>query len=99
MLSGGERALTSIALLFAISQVNPPPFMVLDETDAALDEANSRKYGDMLENLAKFSQLVVITHNRETMSRAGVLYGVTMGSDAVSKLLSIAFEEAALVAK
>ena len=99
MLSGGERALTSIALLFAISQVNPPPFMVLDETDAALDEANSRKYGDMLESLAKLSQIVVITHNRETMSRAGVLYGVTMGSDAVSKLLSIQFEEAALVAK
>ena len=61
MLSGGERALTSIALLFAISQVNPPPFMVLDETDAALDEANSRKYGDMIENLAKLSQLMVIT--------------------------------------
>ncbi len=99
MLSGGERALTSIALLFAISQVNPPPFMVLDETDAALDEANSRKYGDMIENLAKLSQLIVITHNRETMSRAGVLYGVTMGSDAVSKVLSIAFEEASAVAK
>ncbi|HEY9585824.1 MAG TPA: hypothetical protein VJJ02_04525, partial [Candidatus Paceibacterota bacterium] len=99
MLSGGERALTSIALLFAISQVNPPPFMVLDETDAALDEANSRKYGDMIENLAKLSQLMVITHNRETMSRAGVLYGITMGSDAVSKVLSIAFEEAIEVAK
>ena len=99
MLSGGERALTSIALLFAISQVNPPPFMVLDETDAALDEANSRKYGDMIENLAKYSQLMVITHNRETMSRAGVLYGITMGSDAVSKVLSIAFEEAVEVAK
>ena len=71
MLSGGERALTSIALLFAISQVNPPPFMVLDETDAALDEANSRKYGDMIENLSKYSQLILITHNRETMARAG----------------------------
>ena len=99
MLSGGERALTSIALLFAISQVNPPPFMVLDETDAALDEANSRKYGDMIENLAKLSQLMVITHNRETMSRAGVLYGITMGTDAVSKVLSLAFEEAAEIAK
>jgi chromosome segregation protein len=99
MLSGGERALTSIALLFAISQVNPPPFMVLDETDAALDEANSRKYGDMIENLAKYSQLMVITHNRETMSRAGILYGVTMGSDAMSRVLSIAFEDASVVAK
>jgi len=98
MLSGGERALTSIALLFAITQVNPPPFIVLDETDAALDEANSRKYGDMLENLAKYSQLIVITHNRETMSRADILYGVTMGSDATSKTLSVKFEQAAQIA-
>jgi chromosome segregation ATPase len=99
MLSGGERALTSIALLFAISQVNPPPFIILDETDAALDEANSKKYGDMVENLSKHSQLIVITHNRETMSRAGVLYGVTMGREGYSKLLSIAFNEALTVAK
>lgn len=99
MLSGGERALTSIALLFAISQVNPPPFIILDETDAALDEANSRKYGDMIESLAKYSQLILITHNRETMSRAGTLYGVTMGADGGSKLLSIQFDEAVKVAK
>ena len=99
MLSGGERALTSIALLFAISQVNPPPFIILDETDAALDEANSKKYSDMIENLSKQSQLILITHNRETMSRAGVLYGVTMGADGASRLLSIAFEEAVKVAK
>jgi chromosome segregation protein len=99
MLSGGERALTSIALLFAVSQVNPPPFIILDETDAALDEANSRKYGDMIESLSKYSQLILITHNRETMSRAGVLYGITMSSDGASKLLSIQFEEAVKVAK
>ena len=99
MLSGGERALTSIALLFAVSQVNPPPFIILDETDAALDEANSKKYGDMIENLSKHSELILITHNRETMSRAGVLYGVTMGSDGASKLLSLAFDEAVAVAK
>ena len=99
MLSGGERALTSIALIFAVSQVNPPPFIILDETDAALDEANSRKYGDIIEELSKKSQLILITHNRETMSRAGVLYGVTMGSDGVSKLLSIQFAEAVEVAK
>lgn len=98
-LSGGERALTSIALIFAMSQVNPPPFLILDETDAALDEANSRRYGDMIENLAKKSQLIVITHNRETMSRTNVLYGVTMGSDGVSKLLSVKFDEALAVAK
>ena len=98
-LSGGERALTSIALIFAMSQVNPPPFLILDETDAALDEANSRRYGDMIESLSKRSQLIVITHNRETMSRAGILYGVTMGGDGISKLLSVKFEEAAQVAK
>lgn len=98
MLSGGERALSSIALLFAISQVNPPPFIILDETDAALDEANSRKYGDMVENLAKNSQLILITHNRETMSRAGILYGVTMSSG-VSQLLSVQFDDGAQWAK
>jgi chromosome segregation protein len=99
MLSGGERALTSIALIFAMSQVNPPLFIILDETDAALDEANSRRYGDMIEALAQKSQLILITHNRETMSRAGILYGVTMGSDGVSKLLSVKFDEAVAVAK
>lgn len=99
MLSGGERALTSIALLFAISQVNPPPFIILDETDAALDEANSKKYGDMIESLSKYSQLILITHNRETMSRAGILYGITMGMGGGSKLLSVAFEEAVTIAK
>ncbi len=98
-LSGGERSLTSIALLFAMSSVNPPPFLILDETDAALDEANSRRYGDMLELLGERSQLIVVTHNRETMSRAGILYGVTVGSEGASKLLSIKFEEAAAIAK
>ncbi len=99
MLSGGERALTSIALLFAMSSVNPPPFLILDETDAALDESNSRRYGDMVEVLAKKSQLILITHNRETMSRAGILYGITMGGDGVSKVLSVKLEEAVKVAK
>lgn len=92
MLSGGERALTSIALLFAMSSVNPPPFIILDETDAALDEANSKKYGDMIENLSKHSQLILITHNRETMSRAGILYGVTM-QQGLSQILSIMLDE------
>jgi len=99
MLSGGERALTSIALIFAMSSVNPPPFLVLDETDAALDEANSRRYGDMVEALSEKSQLLLITHNRETMSRAGILYGVTMGGDGVSKVLSVKLEDAVKVAK
>ncbi len=98
-LSGGERALVSIALLFAISQVTPPPFLVLDETDAALDEANSRRYSDIIETLAKRSQLILVTHNRETMHCAGALYGVTMNSGGVSTLLSIHFEEAVQAAK
>jgi chromosome segregation protein len=92
MLSGGERALTSIALLFAMSIVNPPPFLVLDETDAALDEANSQRYGAMLASLSEKTQLIVITHNRRTMKEAGVLYGVTMGADGISKILSVKFD-------
>lgn len=99
MLSGGERALTSIALLFAMSQVTPPPFMVLDETDAALDEANARRYGAMLTLLAEHSKLIVITHNRETMSAAEALYGVTLGRDGASKILSVKFDEATAYAK
>lgn len=94
MLSGGERALTSIALLFAITAVNPPPFLVLDETDAALDEANSQRYAAILKELSKRTQLILVTHNRETMKSAGILYGVTMGDDGVSKLLSLKLEEA-----
>lgn len=97
MLSGGERALTSIALLFAMSTVNPPPFLILDETDAALDEVNSAKYAAMLKDLGKKTQLIVVTHNRETMKAADVLYGVTIGGDGISKLLSIKFEEAEAV--
>jgi len=99
VLSGGERALTSIALIFSMTQVNPPPFLVLDETDAALDEANSKRYADMIRELASKSQLIVITHNRATMAVAGELYGVTMGADGVSKLLSVKLEEAERVAK
>ena len=99
VLSGGERALTSIALIFAMSQVHPPPFLILDETDAALDEANSRRFADMIRELSKSSQLVVITHNRATMAVAEELYGITMGQDGVSKLLSVKLEEAERVAK
>lgn len=94
MLSGGERALISIALLFSITAVNPPPFLILDETDAALDEANSQRYATILKELAKKTQLILVTHNRETMKSAGILYGVTMGDDGVSKLLSLKLEEA-----
>ena len=99
VLSGGERALTSIALIFSMTQVNPPPFLILDETDAALDEANSKRYADMVGELGQKSQLIVITHNRATMSAAGELYGVTMAQDGMSKLLSVKLEEAEKVAK
>jgi chromosome segregation protein len=98
-LSGGERALTSIALIFSMTQVNPPPFLILDETDAALDEANSKRYADMIRELGHRSQLIVITHNRATMAAAGELFGVTMGQDGVSKLLSVKLEDAERVAK
>lgn len=94
MFSGGERALVSIALLFAMSSITPPPFMVLDETDAPLDEANARKYGLMLQRLAEKSKLLVITHNRETMNHCDMLYGVTIGVDGGSRLLSIDFKQA-----
>jgi chromosome segregation protein len=94
MFSGGERALVSIALLFAMSSITPPPFMVLDETDAPLDESNARKYGVMLKRLSEKSKLLVITHNRETMNHCDMLYGVTLGVDGGSKLLSIDFKQA-----
>lgn len=99
MFSGGERALVSIALLFAMSAITPPPFMVLDETDAPLDESNARKYGAMLKRLSEHSKLLVITHNRETMNHCDMLYGVTVGVDGSSKLLSINFKEAEKLAE
>ncbi len=98
-LSGGERALASIALIFAMSQVNPPPFIILDETDAALDEANSRRYAEVVRELSSRSQIILITHNRATMAVADTLYGVTMGNDGVSKLLSVQLTDAEQFAK
>ncbi|PIP27999.1 MAG: hypothetical protein COX29_03555 [Candidatus Moranbacteria bacterium CG23_combo_of_CG06-09_8_20_14_all_35_22] len=93
MLSGGERSLTSLALLFAIISHNPPPFAILDEVEAALDEANSRRFGRILTELSNNTQFVTITHNRETMRQASLLYGVTMGEDGVSKLLSVRLDQ------
>ncbi len=93
LLSGGERALTSIALLSAIMDVNPSPFVVLDEVDAALDEANTIRFASILDELSQKSQFIVITHNRATMEKADVLYGVTMGDDGVSSLLSVHLED------
>jgi len=94
MLSGGERALTAIALICAIISVNPSPFVILDEVDAALDEANSGRLGDILEELVHKTQFIVITHNRSIMYKADIIYGVTMGADGVSQLLSLKVEEA-----
>lgn len=93
MLSGGERSLTSLALLFAIISYNPPAFSMLDEVEAALDEANSRRFSKILKTLSNKTQFVAITHNRETMRQASYLYGATMGDDGVSKLLSIKLED------
>jgi chromosome segregation ATPase len=92
LLSGGERALTSIALICAIMAINPSPFVVLDEVDAALDDANSRKFAEIVDTLTDRTQFVVVTHNRNTMNKANVLYGVTMGEDGVSQLLSVNLE-------
>jgi len=94
MLSGGERALTAIALICAIISANPSPFVVLDEVDAALDEANSERLAQILDDLSNKTQFIVITHNRASMKRANILYGVTMQSDGISKLLSVKLEEA-----
>jgi len=94
MLSGGERALTAIALICAIISTNPSPFVFLDEVDAALDEANSFRLANILEELAHKTQFIVITHNRASMQKANFLYGVTMGEDGVSNLVSVKLEEA-----
>ena len=94
MLSGGERALTAIALICAIISANPSPFVVLDEVDAALDEANSERLAKILDDLSQQTQFICITHNRALMKKANILYGVTMQSDGVSKLLSIRLEDA-----
>jgi chromosome segregation protein len=89
LLSGGERSLVSIALLFAIVAASKPPFLVLDEIDAALDENNAVRFAKVLKDLSEKTQFVLITHNRATMEAAEVLYGITMGNDGVSKLFSL----------
>jgi chromosome segregation protein len=98
LLSGGERALTAVALLFAIQRVNPSPFCLLDEVDAALDEANVVRFRDELRDLSVNTQFVIVTHNRATIEGADVLYGITMGTDAVSRIVSLKLPEEAPVA-
>jgi chromosome segregation protein len=92
-LSGGERALTAVALIFAILSVRPSPFYIFDEIDAALDEANIGRFGVVLSEFASRAQIVIITHNKATMTLADRIYGVTMGEPGVSNLLSLALEQ------
>lgn len=92
-LSGGEKALTSIALLFAIISRRPSPFIVLDEVDATLDEENARRFSELLREFSKHTQFVIITHNRSTMESAGSLWGVTMRQDGTSHVLSVRLGE------
>jgi chromosome segregation protein len=89
LLSGGERSLTAVALIFALLEANLPPFCILDEVDAMLDEANVRRFRQMLEELALQTQFIVITHNRATITAADTIYGVSMGEDSVSQVVSL----------
>jgi chromosome segregation protein len=93
LLSGGERSLTAIALVFALLRVAPTPLCVLDEVDAMLDEANVGRFRDLLVELSKHTQFIVITHNRSTVQVADVIYGVTMGRDSVSQVISLKLDQ------
>lgn len=99
LLSGGERALTAIALLFSILKVRPVPFCILDEVEAALDEANVYRFSQYLKQFSAETQFIVITHRKGTMEEADVLYGITMQESGVSKLVSVRMDETAEYAK
>ncbi|HSR35188.1 MAG TPA: AAA family ATPase, partial [Anaerolineae bacterium] len=92
LLSGGERSLTAVALIFSLLEVSPPPFCILDEVDAMLDEANVKRFRTALEALSQHTQFIVITHNRGTIQAADTIYGVSMGEDSVSQVISLRLE-------
>ena len=91
--------LTAVALLFAMLEVRPVPFCVLDEVDAALDEANVGRFTEALGDIARTTQVIVITHNRGTIETADALYGVTVGDDSVSRVISLRLDEAQAIAE
>jgi chromosome segregation protein len=93
LLSGGERSLTAIALVFALLKVSPTPVCVMDEVDAMLDEANVGRFRDLLVDLSKDTQFIIITHNRNTVQAADVIYGVTMGRDSASQVISLRLDQ------
>ena len=93
LLSGGERSLTAIALVFALLKVSPTPVCVMDEVDAMLDEANVGRFRDLLSDLSKDTQFIVITHNRNTVQAADVIYGITMGRDSTSQIISLRLDQ------
>ena len=93
LLSGGERSLTAIALVFALLKVSPTPVCVMDEVDAMLDEANVGRFRDLLVDLSKSTQFIIITHNRSTVQAADVIYGITMGRDSASQMISLRLDQ------
>jgi len=97
LLSGGERALTALAFLFALQAVNPSPFYVLDEVDAALDDANVVRFNRVLKRLSADQQFLIVTHNHSTMAQAEVLYGVTLGDHGISRIVSVRLQQDALI--